>query len=175
MAVNLAPRQLTDPELPARLKAILAETGAPADRLVLEMTESALVEDDPRTMAVLHGLKKMGVRLALDDFGTGYASLSYLRHFPVDVVKVDRSFISDLGGRKGGGAIVAAVLAMGESLGLTTVAEGVETPKQLGALQKMGCALAQGFYFSKPDEPGVIRKLAGRNLRSRRRSSNSAA
>ncbi|MBV8160054.1 MAG: EAL domain-containing protein [Acidimicrobiia bacterium] len=163
MSVNLSPRQLTDPDLPKRISAILARTGAPPHRLVLEMTESGLVENDPRTMAVLQSLKGMGVRLALDDFGTGYASLSYLRHFPVDVVKVDRSFVSDLG--TGEGAIVAAVLAMGRGLGLTTVAEGVEEPEQLAALEEMGCALAQGFYLAKPQAPEVIPTLARRNLR----------
>ncbi|MBV9043086.1 MAG: EAL domain-containing protein [Acidimicrobiia bacterium] len=172
VSVNLAARQLTDPELPGRISEILTRTKAPADSLVLEMTESGLVENDPRTMAVLQGLKDMGVRLALDDFGTGYASLSYLRHFPVDVVKVDRSFVSDLGsgGVDGEGAIVAAVLAMGRGLGLVTVAEGVEQPGQLGALERMGCALAQGFYFAKPEPPDAIPGLAGHDLRVGRSS-----
>jgi len=168
VSVNLSPRQLIDPDLPARVQRILDRTGAPADQLVLEMTESALVEDDPRTIAILDQLKAMGVKLALDDFGTGYASLSYLRAFPVDVVKVDRSFIGDLGRRKDGAAIVSAVLAMGNSLGLTTVAEGVEKPTQLAALAQMGCTLAQGFYLAKPQGPDSIRRLGGRDLRVRR-------
>ena len=170
VSVNLSPRQLIDPELPTRVKEILASTGASPTRVVLEMTESALVEDDPRTMGILAELRAMGVRLALDDFGTGYASLSYLRSFPVDIVKVDRSFTGDLGQRKDGAAIVAAVLAMGQSLGLTTVAEGVEKRGQLRALEAMGCSLAQGFYLAKPQGASTIRALAGRDLRDRRRT-----
>jgi diguanylate cyclase (GGDEF)-like protein len=175
VSVNLSPRQLTDPGLPERVQDILSRTRAPADHVVLEMTESALVEDDPRTMSVLGGLKGMGVRLALDDFGTGYASLSYLRHFPVDVVKVDRSFVGDLGKGEGGSAIVAAVLAMGDSLGLVTVAEGVEDRSQLNALEQLGCNLVQGFYFSKPRDASDIPGLAGRSLRPRRRAKVAAA
>jgi diguanylate cyclase (GGDEF)-like protein len=174
VSVNLSPRQLTDPMLPQRVADILERTSAPATRLVLEMTESALIEDDPRTMAVVGGLKAMGIRLALDDFGTGYASLSYLRHFPVDVVKVDRSFVGDLGRRKGGAAIVAAVLAMGKSLGLVTVAEGVEELSQLGALDRMGCVLAQGFYLAKPQEAEHILALAQQDLRSHPRAEGAA-
>ncbi|MBV8305832.1 MAG: EAL domain-containing protein [Acidimicrobiia bacterium] len=167
MSVNLAPRQLVDPQLPRRVRHVLESTGAPAASLVLEMTESGLVENDHRTMAVLRDLKDMGVRLALDDFGTGYASLSYLRHFPVDVVKVDRSFVSDLGtGADSKGTIVAAVLAMGHGLGLVTVAEGVEEMSQLGALEEMGCALAQGFFFARPQPAHVIPRLARRDLRT---------
>jgi diguanylate cyclase (GGDEF)-like protein len=175
IAVNLSPRQLTDVNLPARVAAILADSGAPADRIVLEMTESALVEDDPRTLSVLDGLKAMGVRLALDDFGTGYASLSYLRTFPVDVVKVDRSFVGDIDKTPGGAAIVAAVLAMGEGLGLVTVAEGVEHVSQLQALDRMGCRLAQGFYLAMPQDADAIAKLAGRDLRRRRRRATASA
>ncbi|MBV8162459.1 MAG: EAL domain-containing protein, partial [Acidimicrobiia bacterium] len=155
MSVNLAPRQLIDPDLPTRVAGTLRRAGAPAESLVLEMTESGLIENDPRTMAVLSALKEMGVRLALDDFGTGYASLSYLRHFPVDVVKVDRSFVSDLAisDSEAKATIVAAVVAMGQGLGLVTIAEGVEESTQLEILQQMGCGLAQGYLFARPQEP----------------------
>jgi EAL domain-containing protein (putative c-di-GMP-specific phosphodiesterase class I) len=120
----------------------------PASCLCLELTETALLDVNRRTAATLHELKDLGVCLAIDDFGTGYSSLTYLKRFPLDHLKIDRSFVHGLGTDANDTKIVRAVAGLGQALGLTTVAEGVETERQLIGLRALGCDMAQGFYFS---------------------------
>jgi diguanylate cyclase len=125
-------------------------TGLPPDLLVLELTESMLMDDAPGAIARMHELKAIGVALSIDDFGTGYSSLSYLKRFPIDELKVDRSFVADLPGGPADTAIVKTIVALGQSLGMTVTAEGVETDPQRDLLRQLGCDLYQGFVFSKP-------------------------
>ena len=148
--VNLSARQFRDPGLVGGVCDALAKTGLAPAGLVLEITESALMEDAPANLAALRRLKSLGVRLAIDDFGTGYSSLSYLNRLPVDHLKIDRSFVAVLGEDAGGGAIVSATVALARALGLLTVAEGVETEGQLARLRELACDLAQGFYLGRP-------------------------
>jgi diguanylate cyclase (GGDEF)-like protein/PAS domain S-box-containing protein len=150
MAVNVSVRQFDRADLPAVVAAVLAETGMPAGQLCLEMTESVLMTDTEENLAQLMRLKALGVQLAIDDFGTGYSSLAYLRRFPVDTIKIDRSFVERLGEDGDESALARTIVQLGQSLGMSTVAEGIEQLGQLTALRRMGCELAQGFYFSRP-------------------------
>ena len=147
LAVNLSPLQLVGDGFVDRVAELLAESGAPPERLVLEVTESAFM-DDPGAPDVLRAVSALGVRLALDDFGTGYSSLTYLKRFPVDAIKVDRSFVAGLGRDADDEAIVASVVSLARAIGKTVVAEGVETPIQLEVLRELGVDLAQGFLWS---------------------------
>jgi diguanylate cyclase (GGDEF)-like protein/PAS domain S-box-containing protein len=149
VSVNVSVRQLADSDLLSTVSEVLSTTGLPAFSLTLELTESVLATDDPRTVALLHQLQELGVRLAVDDFGTGYSALSYLQRFPLDVLKVDRSFVSDLPD-PGARPLVASVVSLAHSLGLATVAEGVETADQADVLRELGCGTAQGYYFARP-------------------------
>jgi diguanylate cyclase (GGDEF)-like protein/PAS domain S-box-containing protein len=150
VSVNVSAQQLRDDHFVAEVRDALAEEGLPPECLLLEITETALVHDTPATVARLAALKALGVRLAVDDFGTGYSSLGYLQRFPVDVLKIDRVFVDGL--QRGGSdaALARTVVALGGSLGLRTVAEGVETAEQAAALRAMGCTYAQGFLFARP-------------------------
>jgi diguanylate cyclase (GGDEF)-like protein len=150
MEVNLSARQIDDPHIVETVEAILARTGLPPEHLTLEITESALMKDAASALKVLKTLKELGVLLAIDDFGTGYSSLSYLQRFPLDILKVDRSFVEQLGVSVESEEIVSAVIRLAHALGLEVVAEGVETTEQLAALQSFDCDLAQGFLFSRP-------------------------
>jgi diguanylate cyclase (GGDEF)-like protein/PAS domain S-box-containing protein len=150
ISVNLSPRQLMQQDLPPVVGAALLESGVEPQRLVLEVTESILVEDTGPVGVTLAELKKIGVRLALDDFGTGYSALGYLKRFPFDIVKVDRSFVRGLGEDPGDSAIVGAVLGMSRALGMEVVAEGIETETQLQCLTELGAQYGQGFYFARP-------------------------
>ncbi|MGH9089616.1 MAG: putative bifunctional diguanylate cyclase/phosphodiesterase [Acidimicrobiales bacterium] len=147
--VNLSARQIDHPELVRTVERILSSTGLPPERLTLEITESALMRDAVSALEVLRALKSIGVDLAIDDFGTGYSSLSYLQRFPLDILKVDKSFVDDLDGDQGV-EIVAAVVNLAHALGLDVVAEGVETEEQFDALSELGCDYAQGYLFSRP-------------------------
>jgi diguanylate cyclase (GGDEF)-like protein len=149
MYVNLSPRHLQEVHLVQYLARTLQETGLEAHCLTLEITESATMEDIPSTIGTLEKLKDLGIKIAIDDFGTGYSSLSYLKRFPVDFLKIDRSFISELGKDPKGKGLVSAVISLAHTLGLKVVAEGVETEEQLVHLRELGCELAQGFYFGK--------------------------
>jgi diguanylate cyclase (GGDEF)-like protein/PAS domain S-box-containing protein len=149
LSVNLSGRQLRDPKLADVVRQALADSGMEARTLTLEITESVLMEDVESTLEVLRGLRALGIHLAIDDFGTGYSSLSYLRQFPVDSLKIDRSFVSALDSA-GGEPLVATILRMGQTLSLEVVAEGIERSDQLDELKKLHCDLGQGFYFSKP-------------------------
>lgn len=150
LEVNLSARQIDDPRLVGTVEGILARTGLPPELLTLEITESSLMVDAVVAVKVLRALKDLGVMLAIDDFGTGYSSLSYLQRFPIDVLKIDRSFVSALGRATQSETIVAAIINLAHGLGLQVVAEGVETEQQLEVLRSMECDLAQGFLFSKP-------------------------
>jgi EAL domain-containing protein (putative c-di-GMP-specific phosphodiesterase class I) len=150
VSVNLSARQLSRPDLVDAVDRALRDSGLNPDRLWLEITESVLMEDADTAVAALERLRALGVHLCVDDFGTGYSSLAYLRRFPVDALKVDRSFVSGLGEDPEDSAIVEAVVSMAHSLHLSVVAEGVETDEQLARLRDLGCELAQGFYFAAP-------------------------
>jgi diguanylate cyclase (GGDEF)-like protein len=158
--VNLSPRQLTDPELPATVARILDATGVDAGHLWLEVTESVLMEDAAFISTALADLRAFGVHFAIDDFGTGYSSLAYLKRFPVEALKIDKSFVDGLGRDPESDAIVAAILGLAQSLHLRTIAEGVETPDQLARLRELGCELIQGYLLSKP-MPGHRVQLSG--------------
>jgi diguanylate cyclase (GGDEF)-like protein len=150
VAVNVSVRQLLQADFAATVQGVLAETGLPPHLLELEITESTLMEHAQDTLAALHALRELGVRLSIDDFGTGYSSLSYLKRFPVDIIKIDRSFVRDVPQDADDVAIVTAIIALAHSLRLEVVAEGVETEAQLGFLQALGCDLLQGYLLSAP-------------------------
>ena len=156
MAVNVSARQLADPEIIDVLGEALEEAAVEPHRLEVEVTESVLMDDVERSTECLTALKELGVGLVVDDFGTGYSSLSYLRRFPVDKVKVDRSFVAGLGANDEDAAIVNAVVNLAHNLGLEAVAEGVESPVQLDALRELGCEYAQGFHLGRPVPPASI-------------------
>jgi diguanylate cyclase (GGDEF)-like protein len=159
VAVNLSPIQFKSSDLLAAVTGALARSRLSASRLELEITESVLLHDNETTLAMLHQLRDLGVKIFMDDFGTGYSSLGYLRKFPFDKIKIDRSFIRDMSDRDDSLAIVRAVTAMGASLGMTTTAEGVETLEQLERLRKEGCSEVQGYFFSPPRPAAEIRRL----------------
>ena len=164
MEVNLSARQIDDPQIVATIEEILDRTGLAPHHLTLEITESALMKDAATALVVLRALKDIGVLLAIDDFGTGYSSLSYLQRFPLDVLKVDRMFVEELGRDAGGDEIVSAVITLAHALGLEVVAEGVETTQQLDILRGLDCDFAQGFLFSRPVPASELRSLYGLQL-----------
>jgi EAL domain-containing protein (putative c-di-GMP-specific phosphodiesterase class I) len=165
VAVNLSGRQLRGDRLDTMIAAILRDTSMPADRLILEVTESLLVEDDADAIRSLRAVRDLGVRLAVDDFGTGYSSLSALKRFPIDFLKVDRSFVDGLPNDDDAGTIVWAVVRLGHNLNLTVVAEGIETAEQLAALREYGCDQGQGFLFSRPVAEGQLREAVSESAR----------
>lgn len=150
MRVNLSRRQLVSPDLVTHVERAMADGGTPANALCVEVAESALMGDVPAVAATLDGLKRLGVRIAIDDFGTGYSSLASLTRFPVDTLKVDRSFVRGLGHDPDDTTVVGAVINLAHSLGLDAVAEGVETAEQLEAVRELGCDSAQGFHIAPP-------------------------
>jgi diguanylate cyclase (GGDEF)-like protein/PAS domain S-box-containing protein len=150
VSVNVAVRQLEHPGFVEVVRSALADTGFPARRLTLEITESDVMRDSELILEQLNAVKQLGVTIAIDDFGTGYSSLSYLAKLPIDLVKIDRSFVSGLANGHRDGRIASMIVGIGESLGLRTIAEGVEELEQVDELRELGCTLAQGFYFSKP-------------------------
>jgi len=148
--VNLSARQVADPNLVDSIAHVLRTTGVDPANLVLELTESSLLERVHSPGETLSRLKALGISLILDDFGTGYSSLSYLQHFPLSGLKIDRSFVAALSGSNGSGAIVDAILRMATALDLEVVAEGLETPEHLDVLRRLGCRFGQGYLFSRP-------------------------
>ena len=160
LAVNLSPVQFANGNLVQEVTQALDRSGLAASRLELEITESVLLQDNNATLGILHQLHNLGVRISMDDFGTGYSSLSYLRRFPFDKIKIDQSFVRDLARENGSIEIVRAVVGLGRALGMSVLAEGVETAEQLGLLQAEGCDELQGYLFSKPrpvrDVPAII-------------------
>jgi EAL domain-containing protein (putative c-di-GMP-specific phosphodiesterase class I) len=172
MAVNLSVRQLMDDNLINDIESVLKETGMPPNRLELEITESMVMHNTERFIPVLTKIKDMGVRLAIDDFGTGYSSLAQLKNFPINTLKVDRSFIRNLPGDLDNKAITEAIIVMGKSLNLTVVAEGVETLEQEDFLREQICDEMQGFYFSKPIDSDGFADLLRNNGRSSQKSAD---
>ncbi|MFY9142751.1 putative bifunctional diguanylate cyclase/phosphodiesterase [Sulfuricurvum sp.] len=150
VAVNLSAVQFRHPHLPELVTAILEEIGLPPEYLELELTEAVAMHDPKSAYAVMDNLHERGIRMSIDDFGTGYSSLSYLKKFKVYKLKIDQSFIRDINTDPEDKAIVNAVISMAHSLGLKTIAEGVETVEQLAYLREQGCDEIQGYYFSKP-------------------------
>ncbi|MES2390646.1 MAG: EAL domain-containing protein [Acidobacteriota bacterium] len=164
LAINISPVQLHDLTLPSVVRHLAEDAGFPLDHLILEVTESALTHDLESARTIAHAFKDMGCKLALDDFGTGYSSLSHLQSLPFDELKVDRSFVGTMIEQRDSRKIVAAVVGLGQSLGLTTVAEGVATADQAEMLLWLGCELAQGWHYGRPapaaDLPALIDRLA---------------
>ncbi|MFI3158492.1 MAG: EAL domain-containing protein [Methylococcaceae bacterium] len=150
LAVNVSPQQFRRCDINALAAEILAETGFPAGQLELELTETGLMENQDKAVEVLNNLRDQGIRLAIDDFGTGYSSLAYLKRFPVDVLKIDKSFIDDIPHLQDDMEITATIIAMGHILGFKVLAEGVETQEQLDFLRKKGCDAYQGYFTSRP-------------------------
>ena len=159
VAVNLSPVQFKNQKLLSTVVRALADTGLPAHRLELEVTESVFIDGSDNAVAMLRNLRTLGVRTALDDFGTGYSSLSYLRRFPFDKVKIDKSFIDDVAARDESLAIVRAIVTLAGALGMTTTAEGVESVEQVARLRDVGCAQIQGYVFSPPRPAADIAAL----------------
>jgi EAL domain-containing protein (putative c-di-GMP-specific phosphodiesterase class I) len=166
VAVNLSAAQFRNPMLALSVVSALGQSGLSASRLELEITETVLLQDDRAVLDTLHQIRDLGVRICMDDFGTGYSSLSYLRSFPFDKIKIDRSFVSELGKENDCVAIIRAVTRLGSSLGMTTTAEGVETEQQLEILRAEGCVQVQGYLFSRPkplkEIPTMLRELRPR-------------
>ncbi|MBS3942253.1 MAG: EAL domain-containing protein, partial [Actinobacteria bacterium] len=161
VSVNVSMHQLTACDLVAEVAAALADAGLPAPALTLELTESALARDTEATIATLKRLKQLGVRIAIDDFGTGYSSLAYLHRFPVDVLKIDRSFVTSVASGRQSPALARAIVDLGRSLDLLTVAEGIEHASELSQFRQLECTHGQGFLFSRP----VAAKAAAELLR----------
>jgi diguanylate cyclase (GGDEF)-like protein len=162
LSVNVSAHQLMSAGFVSSVRSVLDSAPPRPGSLTLELTESIFVRDAARALLVLRDLKKLGIMLALDDFGTGYSSLLYLSKFPVDIIKIDRAFISELGLDASTDTIVAAIIRLAHDLGMTTVAEGVETADQHRLLAELGCDHCQGFYFARPMPPGHLHDLLGR-------------
>ena len=161
VSVNLSARQFKHQDLVAVVRGALEESGVDPAHLELEVTESLLMEDTKRTVQMLEALREEGVTISLDDFGTGYSSLGYLKYFPIDCIKLDKSFVRDAVSNAQSGAITSAIIALGHSLGLSVVAEGVETVEQLEYLADRSCDVVQGYLFGRPMEPGRIPEVLG--------------
>ncbi|QWF81267.1 EAL domain-containing protein [Amycolatopsis sp. CA-230715] len=165
LEVNLSVRQLEDPGLVPAVSEVLRMTGLSPESLCLEVTESALMRDPSAASGVLQELRDLGARLAIDDFGTGYSSLAQLRKLPLDTLKIDQTFVAELGTSREAAAIVASIIAMAHAVGLTVIAEGVETSGQLQILAELGCDQAQGYYFGKPGSAAALLRLIGPDQR----------
>ena len=158
MHVNLSPRQLLQPNVVERLREIIAESGIEPQRLHLEVTESLLIENAAAAAELLHALRDVHVGLSLDDFGTGYSSLSSLRQFPFDMLKIDRSFLTDVDSRRVD-EIVSTISSLARVLGMNVTIEGLETADQADRMRRLGIDLAQGFYFAHPLEPAKAAEM----------------
>jgi EAL domain-containing protein (putative c-di-GMP-specific phosphodiesterase class I) len=150
VAINVSPPELRDRNFLHCVERILDETGLDPASLEIELRETVLMQDSQHALEVLDALKAMRVQLALDDFGTGYSSLSHLKHFPIDILKIDQSFVRDLNTDSGANSIVSAVIGMGRNLGMEVVAEGVESREQLTCLRELACPQGQGYFLSEP-------------------------
>ena len=156
ISVNVAAAEFTDPRTATRSRRCAARPASTPAALCLEITESVLIDDVPGALAAFDGLKRVGVKLALDDFGTGYSSLSYLRRFPVDMIKIDQSFVAGVCAEPQDEAIVGAVIRLAHEFGMSVVAEGVEEQRQRTAITKLGCDMAQGYLFARPMSADAI-------------------
>jgi predicted signal transduction protein with EAL and GGDEF domain len=169
VAVNLSTVQFKNKKLYETVLSALQESGLPPTRLELEITESLLLAESEPTLQTLHKLRALGVRISMDDFGTGYSSLSYLRSFPFDKIKIDRSFMRDLESKGDSLAIIKAVIGLGQSLGMATTAEGIETEEQLAAVREQGCNEVQGFLFSPPVDANAVVEMLKAEIRPKLR------
>ena len=160
VTVNVSSRQLQEPGIVSMVRTALERTQLPAHTLVLELTESVLMQHTALTLTRLEELKALGLSLAIDDFGTGYSSLGYLQRFPIDILKIDKAFVDAVGGETDA-ALARAVIALGDTLGLQTVAEGIEAPAQVAGLRQLGCELGQGFHFARPLPADALHLLLG--------------
>ena len=163
--VNVSAVQLHRDDLTAAVRSALDDSGLSGDRLTLELTESCIIADPERAMRVLHDLKALTVKIAMDDFGTGYSSLAYLQRLPIDILKIDKSFVTGMLGDRDAVAIVRAVLSLADALGMETTAEGVETVELAQTLAALGCTSAQGFHFAT-----VLRECPQLSARAQRLS-----
>ncbi|MCM2369915.1 EAL domain-containing protein [Rhodopirellula sp. ICT_H3.1] len=161
LAVNLSPVQLRDRNLVKSVVAALEVSGLPANRLELEITETALISSTELSIGMLHQLREMGVEIAMDDFGTGYSSINYLRRFPFDKIKIDRSFVSGSDRDEESSAIVRMIASLGMTLGVKTTAEGVETEDEMKSVRRAGCTEMQGYLLSRPVPAGEIGQILG--------------
>jgi Amt family ammonium transporter len=161
--VNLSPRQLQADGLVEQITEVLEASGLAPSNLVLEITEGAMMHDTEATIDKLGVLKALGVRLAVDDFGTGYSSLSYLQRFPIDILKIDRAFVSAIEPATSKASLVRTIVSLAQTLGLEAVAEGVETAAQAEILADLGCALAQGYHFARPMDGDAVEEMLRRH------------
>jgi len=159
IAVNLSPVQMRDRQIADQVAAIIRDTGIDPARVVLEVTEGVLIDNPDDAHRRLEQLRALGVRIALDDFGSGYSSLSYLRRFPIDKLKIDKEFVSSLGRSGNGGVIIQAIITLGRALGLSVLCEGIETEEQRILLRLAGCDEMQGFLFARPGPARIIDRL----------------
>ena len=164
ISVNVSTRQLLDGDLLDHVMLALDGSGLRPSNLVLEITETALMRDTERSVRALGALRALGVRVALDDFGTGYSSLSYLQQFPVDILKIDQSFVAAIEIGRADTSLAPAIVSLAANLRLRVVAEGVETEFQATTLRRLGCHLAQGFYFTRPVDPTAMRAVLAERL-----------
>jgi EAL domain-containing protein (putative c-di-GMP-specific phosphodiesterase class I) len=165
VAVNVSARQFQQADLVELVIAVLSETKVPPHLLEIELTESAVMQDGEASVVALERLKGFGVQISIDDFGTGYSSLSYLKRLPLDVLKIDQSFVRDISSDPNDAAIVRAIITLARSLGMKVIAEGVETEAQLAFLNAYGCQYAQGYMFGQPLPPDEFIKLVKRSVR----------
>jgi EAL domain-containing protein (putative c-di-GMP-specific phosphodiesterase class I) len=161
LCVNVSAREIQQPDFVLAVEATLAEAGLAADRLSLEITETALLKATPSTIATLEALRRLGVRVVIDDFGTGYFSLSHLRQFPVDALKIASEFVQVPDSDSRSAALAGAIVAMSDSLTITTVAEGIEEASQAERMLALGCTYGQGYFFSRPVSGEEVAKLVG--------------
>jgi EAL domain-containing protein (putative c-di-GMP-specific phosphodiesterase class I) len=159
MSVNLSAKEFAQPDLVDRIAHILQETGATANSIRLELTESVAMENAERTGRLLLDLKRLGVRLSIDDFGTGYSSLSYLRRFPIDTLKIDRSFVQHMDDHAENREIVRTIMMLAGNLGMEVIAEGAETSGEVGHLKDLHCEYAQGYFFFKPVDSATAQTI----------------
>ena len=171
VSVNISPVQLKDPWLAQKIVKLLIETGFPANRLEVEITESSLFKNLSLAQSIVGSLKNQGIKIALDDFGTGYSSLAHLRALPFDRIKIDRSFVSSMHDNAESAAIVSAIAGLGASLNVPITAEGIENESLIGKLSALGCTKGQGFHFGQPMTIEQVRVLLGqKNMLASRRS-----
>jgi Amt family ammonium transporter len=175
ISINVSGCQFRQHDLVERISGAIERAGVSAQRIVLELTETALLEDPEVAAGMLTRLRALGIRIHLDDFGTGFSSLSYLQRFPIDSLKIDRSFVSGLSHSVADQAIVRAILGLAASLGMGVVAEGIETVGQLDRLKLMGCTQGQGFYFSRVIDFNQALRLVGARFKPREPARQSGA
>jgi EAL domain-containing protein (putative c-di-GMP-specific phosphodiesterase class I) len=163
LAVNVSARQCMNRDIVQVVRLALQETGIPPHMLRLEITETTAMADADQVISLLHDIRALGVGLAVDDFGTGYSSLAYLKRFPIDELKIDRSFVASLDDGPTQSAVVLSILRLSETLNLETVAEGIEEPSQLALLRELGAELGQGYFFARPLDVDAVTALIEAN------------